>query len=69
MSYSRWSESVWYTYWAGCPKKENRNTAVFEICYVCRFTALELRENLDICLDMVREKGQFNEEQIIELKV
>jgi hypothetical protein len=57
MSYSRWSNSYWYTYWrvAGEGVVENRNNAVLDICSVISFTAKQLRENLDQCMKEVQE--------------
>jgi hypothetical protein len=57
MSYSRWSNSCWYTYWC-CPENgdgfnENRNNAIFEICGCARFTAKELRDDIDACMAKV----------------
>jgi len=51
MSYSRWGESRWYTFWSGQDAAtENRDTAIFEICGVVSFEAKELRESLDACV-------------------
>ena len=52
MSYSRWSNSDWYTFWC-CQddKTENRDTALFEIMCVATFTAKELRQDVESCLD------------------
>jgi hypothetical protein len=56
MSYSRWLGSEWYTYWMSQPKEtENRDTALFDICTVQCFTAKELRENIDKCLQDVKK--------------
>lgn len=57
MSYSRWSNSYWYTFWSvplsDRDGSENRDNAIFEICDVAHFTAKELRDNLDGCLQYV----------------
>lgn len=55
MSYSRWSNSIWYTFW--CTQSEdteNRDTAIFCICDVMDFTAKELRDDMQGCLDKVK---------------
>jgi len=53
MSYSRWINSVWYTYWM-CQNKEteNRQTALFNISGVATFTAQQLRDDIEHCLDV-----------------
>ena len=52
MSYSRWLNSDWYTFWC-CQDDatENRDTALFEIMCVATFTAKQLRDNLGACMD------------------
>ena len=59
MSYSRWgSSSVWYTYWcAGGPidGDENRDEQLFDICSVTMFTYKDLKDDIDGCIDKVRE--------------
>lgn len=52
MSYSRWGGSRWYTFWAGQDSAtENRETAFFVICPIARFTAAELRADIEQCLN------------------
>ena len=57
MSYSRWSNSYWYTYWAspGQGVEESRDTELFEICPVATFTAKQLRDDLDGCIHQVAD--------------
>lgn len=55
MSYSRFGDSEWYTYWS-TPLEgvvENCDTMAFEICMVTRFMAKELRDDIDACLAQV----------------
>ena len=52
MAYSRWGTSDWYTYWSdgdsdGPPK---RDTQVFEICALTRFTYKDLKEDIEGCI-------------------
>ncbi len=70
MSYSRWNDSYWYTFWCVQDSKtENRDTCIFEICGLTYFTAKELRKDLDKCMNIVRKKDpDVVENQIIELK-
>jgi uncharacterized UPF0160 family protein len=69
MSYSRWLNSVWYTFWMVQDKEtENYDTAIFEICGVTGFTSKELRTNVQKCLNKVRKKVDATEEEILELK-
>ena len=61
MSYSRWDGSRWYTFWAGQNgATENRETAIFEICSVAKFTAAEIRADIRRCLtvSVMKEQGR-----------
>jgi len=57
MSYSRWGQSKWYTYWM-CqdPTTENRETAIFNICAIASFTAKQLRTDIKQCLNVAMNK-------------
>jgi hypothetical protein len=55
MSYSRWSNSIWYTFWSGS-SKEGKDNQVFEICDIActhNFTYKELKEDMDACIEKV----------------
>ena len=53
MSYSRWTTSIWYTYWsADSDSSKGRDGQIFEICTIRPFTYAELKENLRGCVDM-----------------
>ena len=73
MAYSRWMGSPWYTFWS-CegPETENRDTAVFCVCSVKSFTAKELRDDIDGCIEKVKqvleEETDYSEEEFDELK-
>tara|TARA_Y100000310_G_scaffold211576_1_gene212323 strand:- start:38 stop:403 length:366 start_codon:yes stop_codon:yes gene_type:complete len=61
MSYSRWSNSFWYTFWAetdfGAGAK-NKEGEVFQICdlgHGMHFNYKELKESVDDCLQRVKE--------------
>ena len=54
MSYSRWSNSRWYTFWHASSGK-TKNTQIFEICDVASFTYKELKENAQKCLGKVMQ--------------
>ena len=49
MSYSRWSNSVWYTYWSA-ESGDTRDTQVFQVCGEKSFTYKELKESLNACV-------------------
>jgi hypothetical protein len=84
MSYSRWSNSIWYTFWSysRSPKKEDQ---LFEICPIKSFTYKELKENgFDKSIEslkkhMLKHKNKnklffsdlkfFNEKDFEELKI
>jgi len=56
MSYSRWSNSVWYTFWSGYDSCAN--DARFEICDFSAglsFTYREIKEDVDACIVHVRD--------------
>jgi|WetSurMetagenome_2_1015567.scaffolds.fasta_scaffold772176_2 hypothetical protein len=50
MSFSRWSNSLWYTYWESTSSLK-RDEQTFTICGVVSFTYKELKENLEVCLE------------------
>lgn len=52
MSYSRWLNSYWYTYWQ-YRGDENRDNAMFAICTIETFTAKQIRDDIDWCLAQV----------------
>jgi len=69
MSYSRWSNSKWYTYWCVQDEEtENYNTALFTVCSVKTFTAKKLRDALDYCISEVQAKCPSTDAEIDELK-
>ena len=53
MSYSRWSNSIWYTYNSSRLDNFIRDEQVFTICAVTSFTYKELKEDINKCLDEV----------------
>jgi len=68
MSYSRWGNSYWYTFWLSKPE-ENYDTATFCICRFggdTNFTAKQLREQFEKCVDTVRMKERKASEEEIE---
>lgn len=75
MSYSRWNNSKWYTYWDTSwsyplefklPTKELKNKQVFTVCSVGNFTYEDLIINMEECLDKVRVDSSYNKEILIE---
>jgi len=60
MSYSRWSNSIWYTYWSAS-SGETKDEQIFCICDLSRpfnFTYKELKENIHRCLGVVIEESK-----------
>src|SRR6478736_4517575 len=57
MSYSRWSDSRWYTYWSvsSGPTKDEQ---LFSICLDGGFTYKELKDDLEGCLNIIRERSE-----------
>ena len=61
MSYSRWTNSDWYTIWlVQDDETENRDTALFQIVCCATFTAKQLREDLKSCLDKACDPSQYD---------
>lgn len=63
MAYSRWSHSVWYTYWDSslsctCPTLATRLNQKFTIAGIASFSYRELKESLDECIDMCEPKSE-----------
>ena len=79
MSYSRWSNSIWYTFWScNGPDTDLKDDQTFEICDFgasSLFTYKQLKENIEQCLDEAIETATKNNEKEIskndrdELKV
>jgi len=68
MSYSRWSNSVWYTFWCSSGS-DKRDEQLFSICGVTIFTYADLKQGLDICIDKIKNivieiKNKDNESSI-----
>ena len=81
MSYSRWSNSVWYTFWTSIsedtqfklPTKRLKNNQVFEICDLQNYyiSYRELDElGVDVVVDQVKKfySKSNSEEEFEELK-
>jgi len=58
MAYSRFSDSYWYAFWACAPVDaiEDRDNARFEICPLISFTAAELRQDVDSCVQRAKQQ-------------
>lgn len=75
MSYSRWSNSTWYTFWSAFtseeykwPSKKLKNSQVFEICDLpsYRFTYGELQD-LGIYAILKKIKKFYSKQHSIEM--
>lgn len=67
MSYSRWSNSRWYTFWC-VTESDKKEDQIFEICTVKSFTFLELKDNVSGCLDRVAAIEECSEADLLELQ-
>jgi len=64
MAYSRWGNGChWYTYW----QSGSGESAMFVIQNVANFTAKQLRDNLNWCIDLVKKIDQIGDTE--ELKI
>lgn len=58
MSYSRWSNSRWYTFWKTQSEPTNHNNAQFCVCEPEEetiFLAAEIRKNVDACIARLKD--------------
>lgn len=54
MSYSRWFNSKWYTFWDVAKARiKIKDEQMFTICSVRSFTYAELKKDLDWCVKVV----------------
>jgi hypothetical protein len=75
MSYSRWGSrdsGYWYTYW--CVQapgvKETKDNALFTVFEICSFTAKQLRNDMEKCIDNVAIKDRVAKKEFLqELKI
>ena len=54
MSYSRWSNSVFYCFWSAT-KSERLNDQLFDVCGVKAFTYKELKNDMEGCIDKIKK--------------
>ena len=72
MSYSRWGNSYWYTFYCVYPEegRETKDNALFDVCMIATFTAKDLREDMDSCIEIVSKKDPYaTKEQLGELRI
>lgn len=60
MSYSRWSNSKWYTFYNTDDK--------FEVCGEAVFTYIQLKERRKTCLALIKKKTDATDEELEELE-
>jgi hypothetical protein len=68
MSYSRWSSSIWYTFWSfSSPNNIYKKDQIFEICDFdgIQFTYSEIKEDIDACLEEVKLHYSLEQEIIV----
>ena len=68
MSYSRWGSrgsGHWYTYWCSSINP-TRDTALFDICSVAIFTAKDLRDDIEACLQVVSKKDPSADKELLD---
>jgi len=67
MSYSRWGDSRWYTYW-GSSEVTKKEDEIFRICGEDEFTYEQLSKGMGGCLMSIALKTNCSFEEIEELK-
>lgn len=67
MSYSRWMDSRWYSYWAYDEDSVGRDGQVFDVCLVGRFTYKDLKRNRKQCLNLIAHKDKSSIAELEEL--
>lgn len=71
MSYSRWSNSIWYTFWSSCsPNDIFKKDQIFEICDFdgIQFSYEELKEDIEGCLQKVQLHYSLEKEIVLNEK-
>jgi hypothetical protein len=75
MSYSRWSNSFWYTFWLATPEDTPMEDQQFSIDCENHFSYKNLKNDMDMCINNIRkyyEEGEFSrlpsEEEYEELR-
>jgi len=66
MSYSRWSNSYWYTYWHACDSNYMDEQLLSVDCDKV-FTYKELKEDIQICVKRVRQRIEDDKENRTKL--
>jgi len=66
MSYSRWSNSKWYTFYVDSDSKIKQDQ-MFEISMVCRLTFTDINENLFYLLGKIKSLTDATNEEMNEL--
>lgn len=61
MSYSRWSNSRWYTYWHAIDSKY-ADEQILSVDCDFTFSYLELKEDVEACIQRVRDEYKKREE-------
>jgi hypothetical protein len=54
MSYSRWLDSAWYTFWACYYNGPEKDKQLFEICPYATFTYREIKDDIDGCIKKLK---------------
>lgn len=67
MSYSRWSNSTWYTFWCSSDA-ENMEDEIFEVCGVQNFTYHLLIKDINWCLNEIKILTECTDEELEELR-
>jgi len=52
MSYSRWSNSRWYTYYLNSSSRR-KDDQIFSVCYITDFTYKQLKADIRSCISEV----------------
>jgi hypothetical protein len=69
MAYSRWINSIWYTFWSAESDEVYKDNQIFEICDLdgITFTYAELRESLDDCIERVKLHYSLEKEHTVKI--
>lgn len=70
MSYSRWSDSVWYTFWSASASGETIETQAFEVCGEKTFYYPEIKNDVYECLKSLNTGSEkpYTNDQLWELR-
>jgi hypothetical protein len=68
MFYSRWIDSIWYTFWSAESEGVYRDNQIFEICDLdgVKFTYAEIKDSIGDCIERVKLNYSLEKEHTVK---